>query len=745
MDAQWQHTNGAYSRYYSQNQMGQQSWSGVNPAGSDTKHQCQQASSVGPGTGAKHEWVNCFDDFYSDVFLNDFENVDLAKYNVVCTLEMQGGWYSVPSSTTSVYSSVINPSTYSGWNNPPTNLPTLTSDKLYLKGGLPHSLTREHFPPGAHEPPLGHLQTIGGEHPQGHLQTVAEEHPQGHLQTVAGEHPQGHLQTIAGEHPQGNLQTIAGEHPQGYPQTVTGEHPQGHLQTVAGEHPQGNLQTTTRKHPQGHLQTVAREHSQGHKQIVAVEHPQGYLQTVAEEHPQGYFQTVAGEHPQGHQQTVAGEHPLGYLQTIGREHPQGNLQTVGREHPQGYLQTIGGKHPQGHLQTVGGERPKHVSQLAQDRVVGAPQQPEEEKVFSTLGQKLNLGTRCLQNADVVFLQTSSTSKLSGLTKAGSGLPEAGSTLPSISIIINTYDEKGESTKACQFDSTENLVSDGSVGDVTSSEDRWQTTASTYVSLSSSPTSGPTSSDHVSSSSDSKDSSKHVRNREVRRAVDEPRRPKNGFIRFSIEHRQQIAVKHPRLDNREISRMLGCKWRKLSNEEKKPYEVEFEKDIQAIREVNPEWRYAPARQLVEELIEPMPSRLRPRNSLKRKKLPSLVRTYSRRQNSGKSSKTSRKKCPVVQSEMLDPAATPLSEEDPSTTWVQCDLCGKWRCLPGFIQPEALCDIWFCYFNPDNRYNSCSIKEELDPDDASAPPHLPVPPNSTCTAYSGGHVLSREPSW
>ncbi|OWF53524.1 uncharacterized protein LOC110446297 [Mizuhopecten yessoensis] len=97
----------------------------------------------------------------------------------------------------------------------------------------------------------------------------------------------------------------------------------------------------------------------------------------------------------------------------------------------------------------------------------------------------------------------------------------------------------------------------------------------------------------------------------------PKRPKNGFIRFSVEQRRLMADEHPRLDNREVSRMLGAKWRKMSYDERQPYELEFKKDIEDLRTSNPQWRYAPLKRLSHDQIEPMPSRLRPRETLKRK--------------------------------------------------------------------------------------------------------------------------------
>ncbi len=50
-----------------------------------------------------------------------------------------------------------------------------------------------------------------------------------------------------------------------------------------------------------------------------------------------------------------------------------------------------------------------------------------------------------------------------------------------------------------------------------------------------------------------------------------KRPKNGFIRFAMEFRKHVAEEHPNLDNREISRILGVRWRKLTMSEKYAYE------------------------------------------------------------------------------------------------------------------------------------------------------------------------------
>lgn len=60
-------------------------------------------------------------------------------------------------------------------------------------------------------------------------------------------------------------------------------------------------------------------------------------------------------------------------------------------------------------------------------------------------------------------------------------------------------------------------------------------------------------------------------------------------------------------------------------------MEFRKDISELRTKHPEWRYAPLKQMETEHIEPMPSRLRPRDKLKKKvqykAMPSLLNAMS----------------------------------------------------------------------------------------------------------------------
>ncbi|XP_062607198.1 uncharacterized protein LOC134268987 isoform X2 [Saccostrea cucullata] len=175
-----------------------------------------------------------------------------------------------------------------------------------------------------------------------------------------------------------------------------------------------------------------------------------------------------------------------------------------------------------------------------------------------------------------------------------------------------------------------------------------------------------------------------------------RRPKNGFIRFSVEYRKRLAKQHPKLDNREVSKMLGAKWRRMSHEEKIPYEMEFRKDILELRSKHPEWRYAPLKQMETEHIEPMPSRLRPRDKLKKKFLPTIIK-YGPAISDKKQTRVSRKKRgKMAQYNTYN-----------SFAWFQCKLCYRWRYVPCIDDGNLPLyqSMWFCHMNPDPTCNSC----------------------------------------
>ncbi|XP_061197903.1 uncharacterized protein LOC133206015 [Saccostrea echinata] len=175
-----------------------------------------------------------------------------------------------------------------------------------------------------------------------------------------------------------------------------------------------------------------------------------------------------------------------------------------------------------------------------------------------------------------------------------------------------------------------------------------------------------------------------------------RRPKNGFIRFSVEYRKRLAKQHPKLDNREVSKMLGAKWRRMSHEEKIPYEMEFRKDIMELRSKHPEWRYAPLKQMETEHIEPMPSRLRPRDKLKKKFLPTIIK-YGPAISERKQSRVPRKK----RGKMAQYSTYN------SFAWFQCKLCYRWRYVPCIDDGNLPLyqSMWFCHMNPDPTCNSC----------------------------------------
>uniref|UniRef100_A0A8D0GTC7 MORC family CW-type zinc finger 3 n=1 Tax=Sphenodon punctatus TaxID=8508 RepID=A0A8D0GTC7_SPHPU len=54
-----------------------------------------------------------------------------------------------------------------------------------------------------------------------------------------------------------------------------------------------------------------------------------------------------------------------------------------------------------------------------------------------------------------------------------------------------------------------------------------------------------------------------------------------------------------------------------------------------------------------------------------------------------------------------------QKRPDQTWVQCDLCLKWRKLPDGI--ICLPEKWYCSLNPDPQFRNCTVPEEPEDDD------------------------------
>ncbi len=46
-----------------------------------------------------------------------------------------------------------------------------------------------------------------------------------------------------------------------------------------------------------------------------------------------------------------------------------------------------------------------------------------------------------------------------------------------------------------------------------------------------------------------------------------------------------------------------------------------------------------------------------------------------------------------------------------SWVQCDLCDKWRKVPPTINISALTGVWRCSDNHWDAYNNCEVDEQL----------------------------------
>ncbi|XP_058041639.1 MORC family CW-type zinc finger protein 3 [Ahaetulla prasina] len=54
-----------------------------------------------------------------------------------------------------------------------------------------------------------------------------------------------------------------------------------------------------------------------------------------------------------------------------------------------------------------------------------------------------------------------------------------------------------------------------------------------------------------------------------------------------------------------------------------------------------------------------------------------------------------------------------QKRPDQTWVQCDICLKWRKLPDGI--DHLPEKWYCSYNPDPQFRNCNVPEEPEDDD------------------------------
>ncbi|KAF1745216.1 hypothetical protein MXB_3166, partial [Myxobolus squamalis] len=84
-----------------------------------------------------------------------------------------------------------------------------------------------------------------------------------------------------------------------------------------------------------------------------------------------------------------------------------------------------------------------------------------------------------------------------------------------------------------------------------------------------------------------------------RQVDESahiKRPMNAFMVWSQTERKMIASEYPKMHNSDISKILGTRWKELTNEQKKPY-IKMAKQLQHKHNVeHPNYKYKPRRKV-----------------------------------------------------------------------------------------------------------------------------------------------------
>lgn len=73
-------------------------------------------------------------------------------------------------------------------------------------------------------------------------------------------------------------------------------------------------------------------------------------------------------------------------------------------------------------------------------------------------------------------------------------------------------------------------------------------------------------------------------------VVEQKRPMNAFLLFCKKQRSLVRAKHPNLENREITRILGDWWSKLDKEQKSKYTDQARQHKQAFMEANPNFKW-----------------------------------------------------------------------------------------------------------------------------------------------------------
>lgn len=57
----------------------------------------------------------------------------------------------------------------------------------------------------------------------------------------------------------------------------------------------------------------------------------------------------------------------------------------------------------------------------------------------------------------------------------------------------------------------------------------------------------------------------------------PKKPKSGFMFFSQERRKTLKEEQPTVSLTDASKIIGAEWKKLTEEDKRPYEEQASKD------------------------------------------------------------------------------------------------------------------------------------------------------------------------